>query len=308
MFRVAGDTSSAERERAAFSKQLAGWKTAHDARNIRTTARETCGLHRYELCARLLQSQTHRTPEQELLLGQAFTELHQDDRASDAFATALAQENDNPKPAYWLLRTYKRLADECFARLSQSFPNSWRVHQLKAEAYRLRDDPKQAIDEYRLAAKMKPDDPSLHEALGDLYLLANSLPEAQSEIEQSLKLNPTGARSLYLMGRLHVAERKPAEGIPYLRNALHRDPGLLEARVVLGKAYLRTGKAELAVPELEKAVVLDHYGDLHFLLYQAYRDLGKTGLAQQAMARSQSLRRASAAADQAKLAKAYEEQ
>jgi len=237
-----------------------------------------------------------------MLLGEAFLTMHDDERASDAFVVALEQQPANPAAICRLLRTYWRLAGRCFAQLAESFPDSWRVHEMKAEIYLSSEQYDPAIQEYQLAVEKQPENALLHEGLGGAYLKKKSLPEARVEIERALQIDPTASQTLYLAGELYLAERKPAESIPYLQKALRRDPSLLEAHAALGKAYLRDGNAQLAVPELEKSLALDHYGDLHFLLSQAYRQLGKSALAQQALARSQEMRKASAAADQAKLA------
>ena len=119
--------------------------------------------------------------------------------------------------------------------------------------------------------------------------------------------NPAAARSLYLLGRLYAEDRKPADAVPYLEAALRYDPTLLEARPVLGKAYLKLGKSDLAAAQLERSVQVDRYGDLHYLLYQAYRDGGKPELAARALARSQALRRKSEIDDQSKLPPLAEE-
>ncbi len=307
LLRAAGEASRAEAEHEVFIRQFEQWRATRAQKEMGEATRDACSQHQEALCARWLQSRNRLNFSDNLLLGEALLTMQENEPASEAFGAALEQDKENPAAAYWLVRTYMRLADHCFEHLAESFPDSWRVHQLKAEIHFSRDDDKQAIEEYRLALQKNPGDPGLHEALGELYLGKKSLPEARVEVEKALQLNPTGTRTLYLLGRLCVAERKPAEGIPYLQKALRREPGLLEARATLGKAYLRVGKAELAVPELEKSLPLDHYGDLHFLLYQAYRDLAKPELAQQALALSQSLRKASAAADQARLAKSYED-
>lgn len=68
-------------------------------------------------------------------------------------------------------------------------------------------------------------------------------------------------------------------------------------------AYLKVGKPEAAVEQLQRSSELDRYGDLHYLLYEAYRQEGKAELAAKALARSQALRRKSAADDQAKIRK-----
>lgn len=68
---------------------------------------------------------------------------------------------------------------------------------------------------------------------------------------------------------------------------------------LLGMADVRRGEDAKAVPVLLKALDNGFYGDVHYQLYVAYRKLGKTDLAERALARSQELRRDSAAEHQA---------
>jgi tetratricopeptide (TPR) repeat protein len=120
-------------------------------------------------------------------------------------------------------------------------------------------------------------------------------------IEKALKLEPSRARTLYLLGQLYVSRREEAKAIPYLKKALQFDANLLEAHATLGKAYLRAGRPDAAVAELEKALSLDFYGDLHYLLAQAYRDSGKAELARAALSQSEEMRKKSVARDRDKL-------
>ena len=100
---------------------------------------------------------------------------------------------------------------------------------------------------------------------------------------------------------MYVTGREQEKAIPYLQKALRYDANLLQARATLGKAYLRAGRPGAAVSELEKALSLDFYGDLHYLLYQAYRGLGKVELARSALSRSEEMRKNSVARDRDKL-------
>ena len=76
-------------------------------------------------------------------------------------------------------------------------------------------------------------------------------------------------------------------------------PDLAEASSLLGTTYVRLGQFANAIPALQKAAALDHYGNVHYQLYIAYKKLGQSELAQKALARSQDLRRSSLEHDQA---------
>src|SRR5262249_18858909 len=148
---------------------------------------------------------------------------------------------------------------------------------------------------------LHPGAPELYEALGELYTQGNQPDKARANLEKALAIDPSRPRALYLMGQLNVSLRDDAQGILYLRKALRYDPSLLEPRAMLGRAYLHAEKPDAAAAELEKALPIDLHGDLHFLLYRAYRDLGKTELAQTALRRSQEMRRNSLDRDADKL-------
>jgi len=265
------------------------------------TVRDACRRHDYAACIKALGRRKNLSRSEDLVLGQSSFALGQFENAADAFAAALSIDAKDAQAAYWAINTYAALADGCFNHLMTSFPDSWRAHQLKAEALRLRHDDDAAIEEYVTAIRFRPDDFELHRDLGELYLTDKSFEMARPELERALALNPNDARALFLTGSWYVAEHLPQKAIPYLESSLKREPGLLQARAVLGRAYLRTHQASLAASQLERAVALDRYGDLHYMLYQAYRDLGKDDLAKSALAQSQALRQKSAAEDRAKL-------
>jgi len=67
----------------------------------------------------------------------------------------------------------------------------------------------------------------------------------------------------------------------------------------VGTAYVHLGQFANAIPKLKRAAPTDHYGNVHYQLYLAYRKLGQAELAQKALERSQDLRRSSLEHDQA---------
>jgi tetratricopeptide (TPR) repeat protein len=234
-----------------------------------------------------------------LNLGKTYFTLRQYDRAADALANVHGDKNANSEASYWLERTYQNLGAEAYAQLEASFPDSWRTHQLRAEGLALRQDHDNAIKEYEAALHLHPDEAELHEALGEFYLDNRSEGEAQAELEKAVALDRSRTKTLYLLGRLYISGNENEKAVPFLERALQLQPNLNEASGLLGTAYVRMGKFADAVTRLEKAAPLDHVGNIHYQLYQAYRKLGQTELAQKALARSQDIRRSSLEHDQA---------
>jgi Tfp pilus assembly protein PilF len=209
------------------------------------------------------------------------------------------ETNVNAEASYWLERTYQELGAETYTRLEDSFPDSWRTHQLHAESYALRLDVNGTIKEYKLALQLRPEEAELHEALGEFYLDNHSDEDAQVELERAVALDSSRTKALYLLGRRYVQDRENEKAVTYLQRALRLQPNLNEASGLLGTAYVRMGQFADAIPRLEKAAPLDHYGNVHYQLSLAYRKLGQAELAQKALARSQELRQSSLERDQA---------
>jgi len=294
--RAAGSNSSAA---GVHSNGTGAHSNATGDRSTADSNDGPCKTHRYSRCVNSLQARKQLTDSERLLLGKAEFTLQQFESAADTLGQVQGVSSANAEASYWLARSYQTLGAETYARLEESFPDSWRTHQLRAEGYALRQDLDNAIKEFQAALQLHPHEAELHEALGQLYLDNHSDAEAQSELEKALSLDPSRTHALYLLGRLYVQNRDNEKALPYLERALRLQPDLAEASELLGTAYVRLGQFASAIPKLQKAAPRDHYGNVHYQLYLAYHKLGKEELARKALARSQELRRSSLERDQA---------
>jgi tetratricopeptide (TPR) repeat protein len=295
---AANDSEPSDREWKSFQADFSAWQREPKAAASSGT-QDPCKIHRYSRCVDSLQDRKQLTDSQRLLLGKMQYTLQQYDPAADALAQVHGTTSENAEASYWLARTYQALGAGAYAQLEESFPDSWRTHQLRAEGHALRQDLEGAIKEYQAALQLQPNEAELHEALGQLYLDNHSDGEAQAELEKALELDPSRTHTLYLVGRLYVQNRDNEKAVPYLQRALQLQPDLAEASELLGTAYVRLGQFANAIPKLEKAAPLDHYGNVHYQLYLAYHRLGRDELAKKALAHSQELRRSSLERDQA---------
>ncbi|MGA2987567.1 MAG: tetratricopeptide repeat protein [Terriglobia bacterium] len=296
----AGETAQADERWKALQTDFLAWQKARGGAAGGGPDRNPCHAHQYADCAHWLESRKPLSRSDLLLLGTTRYTLQQYGDAAEILAKLLlVTDKVSAEASYWLALTYQALGAECYDRLEESFPESWRTLELRAEGYNLRDDANDALQEYQLALRMRPDEAELHEARGDLLLKKKSYDEAQAELEKSLRLDPSRPRTLCLLGRLYVQEHETEKAVPYLQKALSYEPDMPDANILLGTAYVRLGEDAKAIPTLEKAISLDFYGDVHYQMYVAYRKLGKLELADKALARSQELRRDSAAEHQA---------
>jgi len=295
-----GDTSQADEKWKAFKADFQTWQKAREGVAASGVDQNPCRAHLYAECVRWLESRQPLSRSQLLLLGKTQYTLQRYGDASETLAKLLpATDKVSAEASYWLALTYQALGADCYDRLEESFPDSWRTLQLHAEGDALHDAVNDALHEYQLALQLRPDEPELHEARGELLLKKKSYDEAQAELEASLRLDPSRPHTLCLLGRLYVLRHENEKAVPYLQKSLRYEPDMPDANSLLGTAYVRLGEDAKAIPALEKAVPIDFYGDVHYQLYVAYRKLGKQELANQALARSQELRRSSAAEHQA---------
>ncbi len=301
LYAAANENALSDSEWKSFEAGFSAWQQAQNAppHSNATSSGDACRTHHYSRCIDLLQARKPLTDSERLLLGKTHFALQQYELAADALGQVQGVTSENAEASYWLARTYQALGAAAYAQLEQSFPNSWRAHQLHAEGLALRQDPDGAIKEYQTALELRPGEAELHEALGQLYLDNHSDGDAQSELERALALDPSRTHALYLLGRLYVQNRDNERAVPYLQRALLLQPDLAEASELLGTAYVRLGQFANAVPRLEKAAPRDHYGNVHYQLYLAYHKLGRNELAKKALSRSQELRRSSLERDQA---------
>ena len=293
LYAAANESDLSNLEWKSFQNDLSQWQ------NRSERPPDPCKARLYSQCADFLKSSKQLTSAAQLLLGKIYFTLRQYELAAAALAQVQGDAGENVEASYWLERTYQALGADAYARLENSFPNSWRTHQLRAEGYATRRDLENAIKEYQLALQLRPNEAELHEALGEFYLDNHSDGEALAELEKTFALDPSRTKSLYLLGRLYVQNRENEKAVPYLQRALRLQPNLNEASGLLGTAYVRLGKFAEAIPVLQRAASLDHFGNVHYQLSLAYRKLGRTELAQKALARSQELRQSSLERDQA---------
>ena len=294
---AANDRACADREWKLFQGDFAARQQAGEGAS---SGQDPCKARRYSRCIDSLEARKDLPDSDRLLLGKAYFTLQRYEPAADSLVQVQGVTGENAEASYWLARTYQALGTEAYARLQESFPGSWRACQLRAEGAALRGDLDGAVKEFHAALELRPNEPELHEALGEFYLDHHMDDAAtQSELEKALALDPARTRALYLLGRLYVQNKDNQKALPVLQRALRLQPDFVAANSLLGTVYVRLGQFADAVPRLEKAALSDHYGNVHYQLYLAFRKLGRPALAQKELALSQHLRRSYLERDEA---------
>jgi tetratricopeptide (TPR) repeat protein len=304
---ASSDAAVSDREWKSFQRDFSHWQKASNVLPRSQTGQDPCKAHLYARCVTSLQSAKNLNAASRLLLGKTYFILQQFERAAVLLASVRGDSKDEAEACYWLERTYQALGAQAYAQLEDAFPDHWRTHQLRAEGYALRGDHDNAMKEYQAALHLRPGEAELHETLGEFYVDNHDDENGVAELEKALSIDPARTHALYLIGRVCVQEHENEKAVPYLERALHLEPNLAEASAYLGTAYVHLGEFQKAVPRLEEAAPLDHYGNVHYQLYLAYHKLGKSELAEKALAQSQELRQSSLERDQALILGAAQE-
>jgi tetratricopeptide (TPR) repeat protein len=148
------------------------------------------------------------------------------------------------------------LSQKSYEDMYQVDPNSWRVHQVLAEAFAESDRHAQAVAEYLAAIKLAPGEPELCENLGREYWKGSQLDLAEAQFAKEVELDPDNPMALYYLGSLHVERDHPDEGVPLLRKALELDPSIADANYYLGRGEMATKDVDDAVVHFKKAIEL----------------------------------------------------
>lgn len=188
----------------------------------------------------------------------------------------LAATPEEAEAAYWLGRSYKKLAGRALQRLTVVAPDSHRVHQLAAEYHETRTEYGQAIEAYRRALTKRPQLPGLRYAIGNAFWKMGRFAEAEGWLRKELEANPHHALASHRLGAILLEQGKATDSVPLLERTVAANPAQMEARLDLGRAYLACKRFVEAAETLEAyARAFPSSDRAHYLLANAYRGLGR---------------------------------
>ena len=162
-----------------------------------------------------------------------------------------------------------------FERVVEMAPDSYRAHQIQADAFDAAQQPGEAIKEYRTVLTLKPDLPGIHEAIGRNLTRDGKLAEALKEFNAEIAIQPRSATAHMNAGRVLLLMGDDENAGKMLHSALQMDRPRLETYSLLGKLDLRRNDYRGAIN------VLTHYvstvkdnSSAYYLLASAYRAIG----------------------------------
>ena len=149
------------------------------------------------------------------------------------------------------------LQESFMRRRLEKYPGDFLAHANLGAALEARGQPAEAMKQYRLALRARPDSAAVRNNLGAALQSAGDLDEAIAEYRRAVGAQPDYASARHNLGGALVRKGAFAEALPHLREAVRLSPDDATARNNLGGALLQMGRVAEAVAELRRAVASD---------------------------------------------------
>ena len=136
--------------------------------------------------------------------------------------------------------------------------------------YLLAGNPQAAVESYRKALKLNPDDAKLHYNLSLALDRVGDKAAEQEELKSAIRLDPNLSVAHNQLGLLYMGDGRLPEAEKYFKNAIQIDPKYAEAQNNLGVLYSQQGKDSEAATLFQQAIQNDP------TYVKAYVNLGLT--------------------------------
>lgn len=186
-------------------------------------------------------------PELGYILGQAYVQTHQADRARAAFAATFGVPAESAAAHLVAAQMMIRLDFESFGET-----------------------------ELKRAIEKDPRLPQAHLLLGQIAIFRGRVDEGIALTEQEIALNPGNAMAFYQLGDARLRQAKVDEGIADLQKSIWLNPFYSAPYIVLGRAYMKKQQPGMAEGMLKRAIEYDpNNRSAHYLLGQLYQQTGR---------------------------------
>ena len=219
------------------------------------------------------------------------------EEAAEALDKAAKLDPTNVDILYDRGRAHLLISKNSYEKMFKADPNSWRVHQVLAQADAESDRHTDAIAEYEAAIKLAPRQPGLHEELGIEYRNAGQIEAADAQYRAELDIDANNHGARFKLGTLQLERGRPEEAKKLIETALQQNPNLPDAHYYLGRAQMQLGNNEEALASFK--VVLSSNPDseieqqTYYQLANIYRRLHRMDEAKAALAQFENLKQQS---------------
>lgn len=153
-------------------------------------------------------------------------------------------------------------ASETLESLLASVPDCAPALGMAAIAAQMQGHHDRAVDCFRKALAMQPNDAGLHAGLGIALFETGDMDGAIAALRRACELAPNVATGWYNLGKALKLQVRSYEAIEALRRALRLDPAHVPARLTLADALASIGEIDAAAAEL-RSLLKTHPRDAH---------------------------------------------
>lgn len=154
----------------------------------------------------------------------------------------------------------------------QAHPHSEDAAYLLAYISFRQDKPKESLQRFTEAAKIKPPQANDLMIVALDYVLLSDYSDAVHYLESSLQMNPNDVEARYHLGRVRYQQNQFDLAIAAFQEVLKRDPGNVKAEDNLGLSLEGKNQTDAAIAAYRKAIDLDQAAASHS--EQPYLNLG----------------------------------
>lgn len=239
----------------------------------------------FSLMAQDSSAQRKQIAQYAIMQAAGYLQSGQNDDAVKAFKKAVSIDAQNATAYDYLgkiylsqgknaeaIKSYQQLvriqSNQTLVDTSESAPTAVDAHISLANAY-LQDKQYAASEkEFKIAAKMSPNDPLPDYSLGLQYSSSGRLSEAEAQFLKAQKIAPKDGNVYYALGMVYNQQGKYEEAAANLEKALTLKKDFAAANYELGVSYNALGKSEEAQNQLSilKSKSASQAADLQFIL------------------------------------------
>ena len=164
--------------------------------------------------------------------------------------------------------------------LVDKFPADQTYRQLLAEGLARHGETRRAEEQFLVAKRLTPNDPSVHLGLAQLYSVEKKWTEAQTEFETILQLDPHNTTALGQLADVLIARNQSSQASSLVQQYVSANPNDANGHVLLGALDAGSKNYGTAQEEFERSIKLDPNNVQAYLrLGQTYEVQGQTDLA-----------------------------
>jgi tetratricopeptide (TPR) repeat protein len=203
------------------------------------------------------------------VLGLCYLDTQRFDDARRAFAGQYGFAPDSA-PAYLLAarmlmrRDYLPIAEETARKALALSPALPRIYLLLGEIALAQGQSAKAIADFEQELDLNPLDGTVYDRLGDAYIRAEDFDRAQHALDRAVLLEPAVSTPFILLGKVLLKQENPLMAKMYLEHAAQMDPGNHMAHYLLWRAYRALGRTEDAAREYQVADQIRRASTPHF--------------------------------------------